>query len=69
VALVGDEVAFEALGVPVEDVRAARQAVARVRTAAVRVVERPGEQDNGGENGDDHDAPPGVRRAVALKNV
>jgi hypothetical protein len=66
VAFVGDEVAFEALDVPVEDVRAARQAVARVRTAAVRVVERPGEQDEGGENGDDHDAPSGVRRAVAL---
>jgi hypothetical protein len=45
VAFVGDEVAFEALDVPVEDVRTARQAVARVRTAAVRVVERPGEQD------------------------
>jgi hypothetical protein len=69
VAFVGDEVAFEALDVAVGDVGAARQPVARVRTAAVRVVERPGEHDNGGENGDDHDAPPGVQKAVALKNV
>jgi hypothetical protein len=69
VALVGDEIAFEALEIPVVDVVAARQPVARVRTAAVRVVERPGEYDYGGENGDDHDAPPGVRRAVALENA
>jgi hypothetical protein len=66
VAFVGDEVAFQALDVPVGDVGAAGQPVARVRTAAVRVVERPGEHDNCSENGDDHDAPPGVRTAVAL---
>jgi hypothetical protein len=66
VTLFGDEVAFEALGVAVVDVHAAGQPVPRVRAAAVRVIQGPDQKSGGDENGDDHDAPPGVRCAVAL---
>jgi hypothetical protein len=66
VTFFGDQVTFEALDVAVVDVHAAGQPVPRVRAAAVRVIEGPDEESGGDENGDDHDAPPGVRCAVAL---